>query len=206
MNTTRNFLFLILNLDTVLSDSTSENFANNWQNKWNWIRAMNFETAWIHFLSDFFSLLSSRNFTTMVTWRNDFSLSNYVLFKKRAGVLLSGLKTRGEAESFSNRQYTIARFLNCFKISDIHCRSTHSCISVQILGYFGLQNWTQSLAVYLSDIKTLIKHYFHLFNEFLKSLIRLFQILSLWMKLPFYLKSFIKQKGPCRIKLEQMEI
>ena len=27
---------------------------------------MNFETAWIHFLSDVFSLLSSRNFTTMV--------------------------------------------------------------------------------------------------------------------------------------------
>ena len=83
-------------------------------------------------------------------------------------MLLSGLKTRGEAESFSNRQYTIATFLNCFKISDIHCRSTHSCINVQILGYFGLQHWTQSLAVYLSDIKTLIKHYFLLFNEFLK--------------------------------------
>ena len=37
----------------------------------------------------------------MVTWRNDFSLSYYVLFKKGAGVLLSGLKTRGQAESFS---------------------------------------------------------------------------------------------------------
>ena len=64
---------------------------------------MNFETAWIHYLSGVFGLLSSRNFTTMVTWRNDFSLSYYVLFKKRAGVLLSGLITRGEAESFSSR-------------------------------------------------------------------------------------------------------
>ena len=62
------------NLDTILSDSTTENFANIWQIKWNWIRSVNFETVWIHFLSDVFGLLSSRNFTTMATWRNDFSL------------------------------------------------------------------------------------------------------------------------------------
>ena len=42
--------------------------------------------------------------------------------------------------------------------------------------------------------------------SFWRIFIRLFQILSLWMKLPFPLKSFIKQKGPSRIKLEQMEI
>ena len=33
---------------------------------------MNFETVRIHFLSDVFGLLSSTNFTTMATWRNDF--------------------------------------------------------------------------------------------------------------------------------------
>ena len=34
---------------------------------------LKFETVWIHFLSDILGLLSSRNFVTMVTWRNDFS-------------------------------------------------------------------------------------------------------------------------------------
>ena len=33
-----NTIFLILNLDTVLSESTPQNFANIWQIKWNWIR------------------------------------------------------------------------------------------------------------------------------------------------------------------------
>ena len=67
-------LFLFLNLNTVLLDSTWENFANICQIKWNWIRWMMFEAVWIHFLSDVFSLLSSKNFATMTTWRNDFSL------------------------------------------------------------------------------------------------------------------------------------
>ena len=34
---------------------------------------MKFETVQIHFLSDVFSLLSSRNFATMAMWQNDFS-------------------------------------------------------------------------------------------------------------------------------------
>ena len=35
---------------------------------------MKFETVrGIHFLRDVFALLSSRNFATMATWRNDFS-------------------------------------------------------------------------------------------------------------------------------------
>ena len=65
---TRNFLFPLLNLDTVFSGITLERFANTWQIKWNWIRSMKFETVRIHF-----GLLSSRNFATMATWRNDFS-------------------------------------------------------------------------------------------------------------------------------------
>ena len=63
--------FPLLNLDTVLSDSTRENFANTCQIKWNWISSMKFEAVRIHFLSDFFGLLSSKNFVTMATWRND---------------------------------------------------------------------------------------------------------------------------------------
>ena len=38
------------NFDTVLSDSTPENFANIWQIKWNWKGLMKFETVRIHFL------------------------------------------------------------------------------------------------------------------------------------------------------------
>ena len=34
---------------------------------------MRLETVRIHFLSDVFGLLSSRNFATMATWRDDFS-------------------------------------------------------------------------------------------------------------------------------------
>ena len=68
------FLFLFLNLDTVLFDSTTENFVNIWQIKWNWIRWMKFETGWIPFLIDVFGLLWSRNIATitMATWCNNF--------------------------------------------------------------------------------------------------------------------------------------
>jgi len=34
---------------------------------------MKFDTVGIHFLSDVFGLLSSRNFATLATWHNDFS-------------------------------------------------------------------------------------------------------------------------------------
>ena len=49
---------------------------------------MRFETVQIHFLSNVFGLSSFRNFATMATWRNDFSLYLY-----RAGRLfLAGYK------------------------------------------------------------------------------------------------------------------
>ena len=72
-------LFLFRNLNTVLSDSTWENFANICQIKWNWMGSMKFETVRIHFLIDVFGLLSSKNFATMKTWRNDFSLFHLFL-------------------------------------------------------------------------------------------------------------------------------
>ena len=60
--------FLFLHLDTVLPDSTSENFPNkiNEQMNWNWIRSTKFERVRIHFC-DVFGLLSFRNFATMAT-------------------------------------------------------------------------------------------------------------------------------------------
>ena len=73
MNTTQRCLFRLLNSDTLLSDSTRGNFASICQIKWNWIRSMKFEAVRIHFLSEVFALLSSKNFATMATWRNDFS-------------------------------------------------------------------------------------------------------------------------------------
>ena len=63
-------LFPLLNLDTVLLYSTRENFANICQIEWNWIRSMKFKAVRIHFLSDVFSLLSSKNSATMAMWRN----------------------------------------------------------------------------------------------------------------------------------------
>ena len=39
-------------LNTFLSDSTPENFANIWQINWNWIRSNKFEAVRIHFLSE----------------------------------------------------------------------------------------------------------------------------------------------------------
>ena len=72
-NNLKIFFFFLLNLDMVLSDSSPENFTNILQIKWSWIRSMKFVTVWIHFLSDIFDLLSSRNFATTAMWRNDFS-------------------------------------------------------------------------------------------------------------------------------------
>ena len=69
---TKIFLFF-LNFDTVLLYSIPEHFINIRQIELNWIRSMKFETVRNHFLSDDCGLLSSRNFATMVTWRNDFS-------------------------------------------------------------------------------------------------------------------------------------
>ena len=87
-----NFLFLFLNLDTVLSDLTPEKFANIWQIKWNWTRSLKSETVWIQFLSDIFGLLSSRNFATIASWHNDFfSLYQRILPQS---FLKSTVKTR----------------------------------------------------------------------------------------------------------------
>ena len=78
VNTTQKFLFLFLHLNTVLWDSTSENFANIWQIKWNWRSSIEFKTVQmrIHFLKEFSVLLfvvSCKNFASMGTWRNDLS-------------------------------------------------------------------------------------------------------------------------------------
>ena len=61
---TKMFLFLLH-----FCIQTQKNFASISQ-----IKCMKFETVRIHFLSDVFSLLSSRNFATMATWRNFSSL------------------------------------------------------------------------------------------------------------------------------------
>ena len=49
-----NFLFLFLNFDTVLWNSTPKHFAKNWRIERDGIRAIKFEAARIHFKSDAF--------------------------------------------------------------------------------------------------------------------------------------------------------
>ena len=51
-NKKKSCLFPLLNVDTVLSDSTRGNFAYICQTKLNWIRSMKFEAVRIHFLSE----------------------------------------------------------------------------------------------------------------------------------------------------------
>ena len=58
--TWQKFPLFFLNLDTFLSIS-------------NWIRSMKVETVQPHFLSNVFSLSSSRSFATMTRWCNNFS-------------------------------------------------------------------------------------------------------------------------------------
>ena len=70
-----NFLFFFFS-GTVLSDSTPDMTISPTFDKFNetYLTSMKFVTVRIHFLSDVFGLLSSRNFATMATWRNGFSL------------------------------------------------------------------------------------------------------------------------------------
>ena len=65
----------------ILLDSTPDNFTEILQIEWNWVRSLKFETVRIQFLSDVFGLLPSRNFATVVTWRNDFS--SLLIFQKK---------------------------------------------------------------------------------------------------------------------------
>ena len=77
VNRAQNFLFL----NQILLDSTPHNFTKILQIEWIWVRSLKFETERIQYLSDVFGLLSSRNFATMVTWRNDFS--SLLIFQKK---------------------------------------------------------------------------------------------------------------------------
>ena len=88
----RKFRFLCLYLDTVLSDSTPENFAKIWYFKWNWIRLMKSQTVRIHFLSDVLGL-SSRNFATMARWHKDLTSPLYRPWNKALSLLCNGSRT-----------------------------------------------------------------------------------------------------------------
>ena len=93
------------------------------------------------------------------TLQNDLSLSKrayQVLVKYFGGGLMYCLKNEQNAPRVFKAYDT--RPLVFWTASKSLIRSTHSCTNILIWGYFGLKNWTLSLAVYLSDIKTLIKH------------------------------------------------
>ena len=60
-------------LNTFLSDSTPENFANIWQIKWNWIRSNKFETVRIHFVSEFSVCC---HLDILLPWKRDVTTSS----------------------------------------------------------------------------------------------------------------------------------
>ena len=99
------FFFFFLNLDTVLSDLTPESFANIWQIELNWITSMKLETVRTHFRSDVFGLSSSRNFATMATWRNGFS----VLSMDTLPAIWMGLKSALLRQTFEIGGYLFER-------------------------------------------------------------------------------------------------
>ena len=74
----KKFCFLSLNSDTVLSDSTPENFANIWPIKWNWIRLMKFETVRIYFLCEFSVCCHTK---ILLPWQCEITTSPLLLFK-----------------------------------------------------------------------------------------------------------------------------
>ena len=87
--------------------------------------------------------LSKRAYQVLVKY---FGGGFNVLFKKTNRMCLEFLKLIIHDLEFFER------------LQNLWYRSTHSCTNILIWGYFGLKNWTLSLAVSLSDIKILIKH------------------------------------------------
>ena len=104
-------------------------FPQHLTNKWNWIRSMKFETVQLHFLSDVFGLVSSRNFATMATWRNKFSslLANTIL-------ILSPKQFHSPFNITDINPFLISAvskwcIVNCTKFYDFesHCSSKSLC-------------------------------------------------------------------------------
>ena len=60
---------------------------------------------------------------------------------------------------FKNSRHLIIHNSKFFEwLQNLPCRSTNFCTNIYIWGQFGPKNWTLSLVMSLSDIKTLIKH------------------------------------------------
>ena len=78
----KNCRFLFLNLDNDRY-GREENFAKICQIKWNWIRSVKFEIVRVDF-KWLIGLLSSKNFATIATWRNDLSSLLSVRFRSIA--------------------------------------------------------------------------------------------------------------------------
>ena len=70
----KNFIFLFLNINTVLSDSRT--FRQHSHIKWNWIRSMTSETVRIHFLSDVFVCCHPE---ILLPWQRDATRSSLYL-------------------------------------------------------------------------------------------------------------------------------
>ena len=103
VNTTQNYLFLNGHF-RFNSRKSPEKFVNILSTQMKWIRSMKSKTVWIHFSSDVFSLLSSRNFATLATWRNDFSCplkaQQLALFRERLSEKVHATIPKGFVSGF----------------------------------------------------------------------------------------------------------
>ena len=121
--TWQKFPLFFLNLDTFLSIS-------------NWIRSMKVETVQTHFLSDVFSLLSSRSFTTMTRWRNNvFSL---LMTKNNCNGLFFGMQMHLEKKNVDcfcdeHLSYAFYAFIWVKTLIVLHCLVLIACLIIDVL-------------------------------------------------------------------------
>ena len=118
----KKFRFPFLNSDTVLSDS--ENFANIWQIKWNWIRSMKFATVQIYLLSEFSVCCHPK---ILLPWQHDVTTSP-----------LSGWWHRWQIEGggeVASNLFTIQASTSCCKTAHI-LNWRHTSITLHTSSHF----------------------------------------------------------------------
>ena len=141
----KHFPFLVLNLDTMLSDTTPERFANIWQIKWYWRRSTKFEIS---------RNLLSRNFATMGTWNILFDLcvDHIQLFRERLSEKMCTRQARKVIWDMINALFLTLSLLNLLLLLYFKTRKHTPVASRAILSNFFEEKWTQNYPQYLSGL------------------------------------------------------